>query len=262
MLDISFKNKTGLKPEILSAVIGADSFFYGLFSEDYKLLETQYYHVPDFSDRSTIEKVKFDIFNVENLQIKITSTSKPYLHSLPSEAGNLLDYFPAFRNKNTYDNKFTDQDVVVDFGLTKDQTHFLSEILKGNSTNFHISTVLSNYFYPYSNSKLIAFIDDKTLHLLYGYNTDFVFYNQFSCVDEKDYLYFISLIYKELGLDTETIPLLLSGRVESGSSLYNLLHSYIRNIEFLKSEKLHVTDLRYRAKQHYYMDLFATGLCV
>ena len=129
MIDISFKNRSGLKPEILSAVIGSDSFFYGLFSEDYKLLECQYYPVKDFSDAGIINKVKDDIYSIENLKIKVSCTSKPFLHSKADEAGKLIKFFPAFLNKDTKDDKFTDQDVVVDYGLTKSQTQFLKEVL-------------------------------------------------------------------------------------------------------------------------------------
>jgi len=261
VIDISFKNKTGLKPEILSAVIGSDSFFYGFFSEDYKLLECQYYPIQDFDSQKAIDKVKDDIFNIQNLKIKVSSTSKPYLHSSTVDAGKAMKYFPAFLNKDTLDNKFTDQDVVVDYGLTKSQSQFLNGVLNGNFANFHISTVLSNYFYPYRKKQLIAYIEDERVHLIYGKDTNFIYYNQFNCVHENDYLYFISLMYDELGLDKETDNLLLCGRLDMDYPLHTLLHGYFRHIEFVKSEKLHVTDLRYRAKQHYYLDLFATALC-
>lgn len=263
MIDISFKNRSGLKPEILSAIVGSDSFFYGLFSEDLQLLECQYYSVPDFDDQGVIEKVKFDIYSIENLQINVTSTAKPYLHSKVDDSGEaLLKYFPSFQNKETKENKFTDQDVVVDYGLTKSQSNFLNKVLNGNSKNFHISTVLSNYYYPYSQKKLVAFIGNDKVHLLYGEGTEFKFYNQFDCVHENDYLYFISLIYDQLSLDREKDTLLLSGRVDRDSPIHDLLHGYIRNIEFAKSAKLTIADLRYKAKQHYYLDLFATALCV
>ena len=262
MIDISFKNRSGLKPEILSAIIGSDSFFYGLFSEDLQLLECQHYKIEDFEDQDTIEKVKFDIYSIQNLKINVTCTSKPYLHSTVKESGTLLKFFPSFLNKDTKDNKFTDQDVVVDYGLTKSQSKFLKQVLNGNSTNFHISTVLSNYFYPYSRKKLIAFIESDKVHLIYGEGTQFKYYNQFNCVHENDYLYFISLIYNQLNLDRNEDALMLFGRVDMDSPIHALLHGYIRNIEYSKSEKLSISDLRYRAKQHYYLDLFATALCV
>jgi len=260
-LNISFRNKSGLKPEILSAVIGSDSFFYGLFSEDHQLLESQYYPIDNFDDQSIIDKVKDDIFSIQNLQIKVSSTSKPFLHSRVEESGKLMKFFPAFLNKETKDNKFTDQDVVVDYGLTKSQSHFLDVVLNGNSRNFHISTVLSNYFYPYSKKQLVAYIEDERIHILFGKDTNFIYYNQFNCVHENDYLYFISLMFDQLKLDHEKDNLLLFGRLDMDFPLHNLLHGYFRNIEFAKSEKLFVTDLRYRGKQHYYLDLFATALC-
>ena len=261
MLDIAFKNKTGLRPEILSAVIGSDSFFYGLFSEDYKLLESQYYAISDFNNEDIIDKVKFDIYNTDNLKLKVASTSKPYIHSREADAGKMLKYFPAFQNKDVRDDKFTDQDVVVDYGITKSQSHFLSKVLNGTSTNFHISTVLANYFYPFNDNRLIAYVEDNKLHIIYGKVTDFRFYNQFNCVHENDYLYYILLMYDELGLNKEEDQLILSGRVDVDSPIHSLLHGYIRNIDFVKSEKLDITDLRYKLKQHYYLDLYATALC-
>lgn len=261
MVDISFKNKSGIKPEVLSAVIGSDSFFYGLFSEDYELLECQYYSISKFDDQKIIDKVKYDIFSIENLKINISTLSKPYLHSNIDEAGKLLDFFPAFQNKEVKDNKFTDQDVVVDYGLTKSQDQFLKVIFGEESRNFHISTVLSNYFYPYSKRQLIAFIENDKVHIMYGKDTKFLFYNQFNCVHENDYLYFISLVYDQLGLDHENDNLVLFGRLDIDSPIQTLLHGYFRNIEFLRSEKLLISDFRFKMKQHFYLDLFATAIC-
>lgn len=261
MIDISFKNRSGLKPEMLSAIIGSDSFFYGFFSEDFQLIECQYYPIEDFEDQNTIEKVKFDIYNIQNLKIKVSSTSKPYLHSKVDDAGKLLNFFPAFSNKDVKDDKFTDQDVIVDYGLTKSQSHFLKQVLNGTSSNFHISTVLSNHFYPFSKKQLIAYIENDKIHIMYGKDTKFLYYNQFNCVHENDYLYFTSLIYEQLELDKEKDTLILFGRVDIDSPIYTLLHGYIRNIEFMRSARLSISDLRYKSKQHYYLDLFATALC-
>lgn len=261
MIDISFKNKTGLKPEILSATIGSDSFFYGLFSKDMELIECKSYKILDFTDQKMIDKVKFDIYNIQDLKINITSVAKPYLHSIESDSGKLVSYFPAFQNKNNKDDKFTAQDVVVDYGITKSQSMFLKEVLNGNAKNFHVSTVLSNYFYPYSKKQLVAFIEKDSVHFFYGKDSKFIYYNQFNCFHENDYLYFTSLIFDQLGFDREKDTLLLSGRVDRESPIYNALHGYIRNVDLFKSEKLSVSDLRFRSKQHYYLDLFATALC-
>ena len=78
----------------------------------------------------------------------------------------------------------------------------------------------------------------------------------------NDYLYFIRLVYSEMNVDPESCSLELSGKVDSDSPIYKLLHGYIRNVDLMHSSVLDVKDLRYKGKQHYYLDLFATSICV
>lgn len=261
MIDILFKNRTGLKPDTLSAVIGADSFFYGLFTTDGQLLECNYYKVDSFDNESIIDKVKSDIYSTKGLTIKVAYSGKPYLHNEKSNGGSLMQFFPAFGNKDLDTDNLTDQEVVVDYGFSKAHSSFLAKVLGHVDVKFHLSTVLANFYYPYSVSKLVACIDNSKLHVMYAKDTKFLFYNQFDCVHENDYLYFIRLAYQEMGLDPESSPLELSGKLDEESPIYKLLNGYIRNIDFMRSSVLDVKDLRFKAKQHYYLDLFATSIC-
>lgn len=262
MIDISFKNRTGLKPEILSAVIGADSFFYGLFTNDGLLLESEYYVVDSFADDALAEKIKSDIYSTQGLKVKVAYSGKPYLHNDKANAGSLLKYFPSFANKELDSDTLTDQDVMVDYGITKTHSKFLDRVIGKSDAQFHLSTVLANYYYPYTGSKLVAFLDNNKVHIMYAKDQKFLFYNQFDCVHENDYLYFIRLAYNEMALDPESTILELSGKVDMDSPIFKLLHGYIRNIEFMTSSVLDVKNLRFKAKQHYYLDLFATSICV
>ena len=262
MIDISFKNRTGLKPDILSAVIGADSFFYGLFTGDGQLLECKHYTVDSFADENIIEQIKLDIYSTEGLKVKVSYSGKPYLHNEKSISAGLIQFFPAFANKDIAVDKLTDQEVVVEYGNSKSHTSFLAEVLGRIDVKFHLSTVLANYYYPYTASKLVAYVNDSKLHVMYAKDTKFMYYNQFDCVHENDYLYFIRLAYDEMKLNPETTLLELSGKVDIKSPIYKLLQGYIRNIDFMQSSVLDVKDLRYKAKQHYYLDLFATSICV
>ena len=262
MVDITFKNRTGLKPDILSAVIGADSFFYGLFTGDGQLLECNHYSIDSFDDESIIENVKSDIYSTDGLKVKVAYSGKPYLHNEKSTAGGLIHFFPAFANKDLVVDNMTDQEVVVDYGFTKTHSTFLNAVLGRIDVKFHLSTVLANYYYPYTAGRLVACVDNSKLHLMYAKDRKFLFYNQFDCVHENDYLYFIRLAFNEMKLNLESSPLELSGKVDMESPIYKLLQGYIRNIDFMQSSVLDVKDLRYKAKQHYYLDLFATSICV
>ncbi len=262
MIDISFRNRTGLKPDILSAVIGADSFFYGLLTTNGQLLECNYYKVESFDDESIIDKIKSDIYSTKSLTVKVAYSGKPYLHNEKSNGGSLTRFFPAFSNKDIDIDTLTDQEIVVDYGFSKAHSKFLEQVLGHIDVKFHLSTVMANYYYPYSASKVVACVDNSKLHIMYAKDTKFMFYNQFDCIHENDYLYFIRMVYDEMKLNPESSPLELSGRVDSESPIYKLLQGYIRNIDFMYSAVLDVKDLRYKDKQHYYLDLFATSICV
>lgn len=263
MVDISFKNRTGIKPEVLSAVIGADSFFYGFFSSDNQLLESGHYEISDFRDNTLIANIKNDMYSIAGLKVKLAFSGKPYLHSSSEDGGQLLKFFPAFANKYIDSDTLTDQEIVVDFGLSKTQHAFADQILGDNNyTQFHISTVLANYYYPYSAKKIVAYIGPEKLHIMYASDQQFVYYNQFTCINENDYLYFVLLAAKELKLDMTKTTLEVSGNVDVESPIYRKFAAYCEHVEVMRSSILVVSDLRFRATQHYYLDLFATSICV
>ena len=262
MIDISFKNRTGQNPDILSAVIGADSFFYGLFTKGNRQLECGFYRIDSFADQATIDRIKSDLYGTETLVKKIAYSGKPYLHSPQGQNEGITAFFPAFQNKVSDSDLLTDQDVVVDFGMSKDESSFVDTVLGKETTKFHISTVLANYYYPYSSPKMIAFFDQERIHLTFAKDQKFVYYNQFRCTHENDFLYFVMLAYKEMGVDPEVVPLEMSGKVEHDVALVDMIKGYVKNVDFMKSSILEVTDLRFKAKQHFYLDLFATAICV
>jgi len=68
----------------------------------------------------------------------------------------------------------------------------------------------------------ILLFDNKTL----------IFSNQFSFKSDKDFLYFVMLVYKEFKLNPKTIPLHISGQLVKESAIYKNLDRYIENINF------------------------------
>lgn len=261
MTDISFKNKSGKSPGKLSAVIGRDSFFYGVFTNEANLIETKHYENIDFNSEETAKKVKEDLYGASHLDIKISSSMKPYLHVNKDDDMVLTPFYPAFQNKDVHSDVILDQNIVVNYGLTKAQYSFLGNVFSKEYKQYHLSTALSDLLYPYSGGKLLAILDENTIQFVYGLNGSFQYYNQFICKSKNDFLYFTLLVYKALDLDPEKDPIIIGGRVDDDFPVYDFLYSYIRNIELFKSPSLLVEDLRYRGKQHYYIDLYSTAIC-
>ncbi len=58
-------------------------------------------------------------------------------------------------------------------------------------------------------------------------------FNSYFFQSPEDFLYFVTLVYEQLSLNREMVPLYLIGEIEEGSAIYHLCYRYIRNIHFL-----------------------------
>lgn len=258
MKDFTYEIKRDTKPHILSAIIGADSFFYGLFDQNYKLLGCTYQKDVDFSP-AFVEQIAAELAPYADLQQRIAFSTKPFLHVSASEE-DVSRYYPSYDDKLVEHEKLTAQDIKVLYGLKGRHLALVEEAFSKPECH-HISTVLHNAAYPNRKVMVHMHIDNDTVHLLAAATDQLRYYNQFYCVDEKDYLYFVLLAYQQLGYDTNEVPLSVSGRVSKDSDIYNLMHGYIRHIDFVSPDLLRVEDIRFRKTKHYYHDLFSTSIC-
>lgn len=68
-------------------------------------------------------------------------------------------------------------------------------------------------------------------------NGEPILYNTFKYENEKEFAYFVMLIYQKLELNTQEIPLLLSGRITENEETYNILKELVSNIKFWGQKK-------------------------
>lgn len=61
-----------------------------------------------------------------------------------------------------------------------------------------------------------------------------VFYNKYKVRNREDLLYYLLLCYQGHDLDPNSKPLFLSGLIESGSPMFDLVRDYVRNVEFMQ----------------------------
>ncbi len=262
MIDISFKKDVGNNASSLSVVLGKGNIFYAIIDNQNTIVECQLINDADYSDEDFINRYSDYFQKYKHLPAKVAFTTRPYLHSPAGTNGELLKFFPAFSNKTVDSDIMTAQDIVVNFGVPKSIYQFVRKVFGGQAKIFHISTVLSNFFFPFREKKIIAFIEDSSIHLLYGDNMEFKYYNQFECQTKEDYLYFISLIYKLHGLDLHNHTLFLSGRIEEDSDLYDLLHGYVKDIRMTGISNFSIGDEKFSNRPQLFNDVVATAQCV
>jgi hypothetical protein len=99
----------------------------------------------------------------------------------------------------------------------------------------HSATPMLRYWLRHHNIQdkplVRACISDHLLEVFVTGPKGLLLANSFRCQTAEDFLYFIILVYQQLGLDTHEVPLEISGEIVPESQLYQLLYKYIRHIE-------------------------------
>ncbi|MBO3117757.1 DUF3822 family protein [Winogradskyella sp. DF17] len=91
-----------------------------------------------------------------------------------------------------------------------------------------VSNLNSNSVYINVNPNAIecAVVDKSQLHL----------YNYFEYQTKEDFIYYILFIFEQLNLDTETIPIKLSGTIAKNDELYSIIYKYVRHVDFVDDD--------------------------
>lgn len=104
--------------------------------------------------------------------------------------------------------------------------------------------------------------DRGVMHLAVCKKEQVVYYNQFGVKDNADYLKYIMLTFKELGMSPKTAKLIVWGQMNTNSSQMDFLKKYIRNISYgLKPSYLKFPEVFDDVPDHQYFDLFGIFLC-
>ena len=113
-----------------------------------------------------------------------------------------------------------------------------------------------------AEKRLYAYVQDKSLCLLVIQEGKMEFCNLFQCTTPEDFLYFLILVTQEQKLNPDQDRVTIWGDLTHDSSLFTLLRTYIRNVQFGSrppgvSYSYKIEDLF----QHQYLDVFGIHFC-
>ncbi|MFY0607142.1 MAG: DUF3822 family protein [Cyclobacteriaceae bacterium] len=113
-----------------------------------------------------------------------------------------------------------------------------------------------------AEKSLFCYIDRGIIHLAVTQNQKLHYYNQFAARNGEDYLKYMMLVIKELGLSAKSSNVVLWGFVKNDSATVELLKKYIRNINFgSKPSFMKFTREFDNVADHRYFDLYSMFLC-
>lgn len=131
----------------------------------------------------------------------------------------------------------------------------------------HVSTGLINNFITNfdsgSSKNIFLNIYDHYVMITVVENDQLLFHNAFSFKASPDCLYYVLLVYKQLGLTPQKHPLYIVGELVAESEIHKLLYKYIKTIHFVSRPNFYVFGNKAQTSfpQNFFFDLYSLKLC-
>lgn len=157
-------------------------------------------------------------------------------------------------------------DAVTIFAVQKDLLTWLKRIY--SNTKIHLihqsSSIIEGalqFVGQSQKSRLYIYVDRFKLHILSIENSKLIYYNQFAIKQFSDYVKYMMLVMKGLGMDQQTCEVVLWGYISQNSPHYQEFVKYIRNVTFgSRPEGLKFGYIFDEVQDHHFFDLFSIQL--
>ncbi len=207
------------------------------------------------------KEVKISIKNNKFIQVPsslfIESASEEYLR-FNAVVDTEKESVQTCRNENT--------DAVTVFAIQNDMLEWLKRVYTNSTIQlFHQSAALIEGVLlsakTVKGQPLFVYVDRFKLHVLYIKDGKLIYYNQFLIKQFSDYVKYIMLVMKSMGLDQETSPVMLWGYIGKNSPHYQEFVKYVRNVSFgPRPVHLRFGYLFDEVQEHHFFDLFSLNL--
>ncbi|NOT77124.1 MAG: DUF3822 family protein [Cyclobacteriaceae bacterium] len=157
-------------------------------------------------------------------------------------------------------------DAVTIFALQNDMLQWLKKVYVNSTVNlFHQSSALIEGVLAsevnVKNQPLYVYVDRFKLHVLFVQEGKLIYYNQFLIKQFTDYVKYIMLVMKAMGLNQETSPVVLWGYIGKNSPHYQEFVKYVRNVSFGdRPTHLKFGYLFDEVQEHHFFDLYSLNL--
>lgn len=228
----------------LSALIGADNFFYGLYDSLGKLVKSNFLTRLSPNDLATADGLQ-GILKVEGIDgLKIS-------RSIVGIDNNKFTFVPFSDYEKTEKQVYlkntaalTDnEEIFVDFknsictvfAVDKIMFHNISKAFV-NPEIMHIQTALhSDMSISHRNAALVD-VNNQGVKVQAVKNGKLLLSNNYDTNENLGILYFTALAYEKLDLDMKSYPLYLSGNITKENKAYELLTKYVGEVKFMNPD--------------------------
>ena len=157
-------------------------------------------------------------------------------------------------------------DAITIFAVRTEMLEWLNQVYVNTSiTLFHQSAALVEGVLTaathLSTEPIFVYVDRFKLHVLYVKGGKLIYYNQFQIKQFADYVKYIMLVMKTMGVDQETGQVVLWGYIGKNSPHYQEFIKYVRNVSFgERPSHLKFGYLFDDIQEHHFFDLYSINL--
>ena len=157
-------------------------------------------------------------------------------------------------------------DAVTIFAVQNDMMAWLKRVYANTSVSvFHQSaSLIEGVLTSAGNSEeqpLFVYVDRFKLHILFVKARKLVYYNQFIIKQFADYIKYIMLVMKAMGIDQATSRVVLWGYIGNNSPHYQEFIKFVRNVSFgARPTHLKFSYLFDEMQDHHFFDLYSLSL--
>lgn len=270
VFDIHQDNFTTQSSHNLSALIGANRFFFYLSDNQKRIVFQRHYLFKSPYYLSELE----GIFKNENLfkhqfhQVNV-AIDTPHFAFIPNiiyEAELQKNYLQQTAPISSNDMIFTDEVDELELKNVHSVDNRLYDILDKHLAYFDLyhnaTPFLRRTNRMIQGNDVIVNVLPAQLQIAVYKNNQFQIYNTFKYNSAEAFLYYVLLMYQQFELDNMNTPLTLMGGIMPNSVIYRLLSTYIRQIKFAKRTKYYQYSPKYSTvPQQFHFDLYTMSVC-
>ena len=203
------------------------------------------------------------------LQLSFTDTLYTLVPAALFEEDQLASYLSFNHPVNDFEdlelafNRLPKHEIVIVYAIPGKvkaifQDHFLN--FKQHHFSFPlIESFLTNETAP---EQACLHIQAERFELMIKKENQLQYFNSFDYTSAEDLLYYLLFVIEQLQIDREEMPMKLYGEFEKHSTLYDLLHRYIRKLEIGKRPAgINFSKVLDQVPEQYYHLLFNQYLC-
>lgn len=247
------------------------------------------YYVSDAKELLVLKKIDFDTSNkhtslarhLNKTWLEESTLSLPYStvqvafagphytlipNRLYSDSDKAQYLLPLKTSATTAENIFSDVVPSVDsqliYSLPTDVVAFFNTTYDGKAQLHHSFSSLIEIFSKKAGTGKEVFLNirNHTVDAFFFDNKELIFSNQFSFQSDKDFLYYILLLFDKFQLNQMEVPVNISGTLSTDSTVYSQLYKYIQYLYFidLPTAFSQDTDLK-KHPAHLFFDILHTA---